>query len=901
MFGKKKNNQNNGMNNPNNGMNPGIGGRPGFPPQNMNQGFPQGGNRPPQNMGMPPQGNRGMNPQNRIPQQGKPGKGKKGLLGGLFGKKKNPQQGQMPQQGGMRGPQQGRPPMSGQRPPQGMPPMGGQMPQQGMPQQGRPPMGGQRPPQGMPQQGMPLMGGQMQQNPNQRQPIGNQMGRRPQIPEQPPMGMHQDGYPLNDAVPNRIPDLNTPGSQREVEVNSAFRPSPGQSRANASAYDVDRQYFSSQESKEVYGQKEMQQNIFLYAPKTNFISIQKYINENYTGAVVMGTSALADVIDVYKQKLNCQNVIMFVGSEEELTGLIPFIEFLISIKRRNPEVLNIYIIICKNVRNVILKNVNAINLCNILQTQSGIETLSAQNVDDVMAEVVKRQPTYLDTKIEKVSIPKKAKRRKTVDANNLFRLKNIDELKKEVNQNRSSTDDEKLYNKLRNSLLEAKSVEDVNNMVDMIPELSVLKEYADELNEYLEESDGSLSISQLNEIALSKLELNNLQQEVLEEIFGSVIKYAERSADVENEKVRNYNRGIVANLEKVDDTDVAKLLEQREVLKERVTAGFTKYKTMVQATANAIEAQRILTQQLQTSLKPILEDGTFSKIDNDTKVVTKEVMLNLEKLKRKHVQENKDVQNTMMETLSYVNSLYRELNVVIKLDDVIIDKLIEDKNRAETASINKIYNVDNELKARSKVLYVLDKGDFRKLTKAIYDRSFLVVTNISELEFSEKVKVQTSTQFVEGDYTERDVNVVRIMDWEDRDRLEDRVNLMISKLKFISKYFKKVIFIFDDNIDDYIRNKVLDEVAEFIVMTDIEKEKLIKTNSLMKLTDNYKGIFGRSIIYNKYDPETCELSMNEIRTMANVGRGIKEIFIDTYKSLRSRDELTKIVVQFRQL
>ena len=134
----------------------------------------------------------------------------------------------------------------------------------------------------------------------------------------------------------------------------------------------------------------------------------------------------------------------------------------------------------------------------------------------------------------------------------------------------------------------------------MIPELSVLKEYADELNEYLEEADGTLSVSQLNEIALSKLELNTLQQEVLEEIFGSVISYAERNADVENEKVRNYNRGIVANMEKVDDSDVAKLLEQREILKEKVTAGFTKYKTMVQATANAIEAQRILTQQLQS-------------------------------------------------------------------------------------------------------------------------------------------------------------------------------------------------------------------------------------------------------------------------------------------------------------
>lgn len=894
MFGKKKNSQNNGMNNPNNGMNPGMGGRPGFPPQNMNQGFPQGGNRPPQNMnqGFPQGGNRPPQNMNMPPQGKRPSKpkqkDKKGLFGGLFGKKKGGQQGNMPSQGR---PPQGMGPQG--RPPQGRPP-------QGMGQQGRPPQGmGQ---QGMGQQGRPPQGmgpNNPMSNMGQERPIRNQMP--PQRPEMGYNDMKSQEMGSNGPIPNRIPDINTPGSQREAEVNSAFRSSPGQSRPNAPEYDVDRQYFSSQESKDVYGKKEMQQNIFLYAPKTNFISIQKYINENYTGAVVMGTSALADVIDVYKQKLNSQNVIMFVGSEEELTGLIPFIEFLINIKKRNPEVLNIYIIICKNVRNVILKNVKSINLCNILQTQSGIETLSAQNVDDVMAEVVKRQPTYLDNKIEKVSIPKKAKRRKTVDANNLFRLKNLDELKREVNQNRSSADDEKLYNKLRNSLLEAKSVEDVNNMVDMIPELSVLKEYADELNEYLEEADGTLSVSQLNEIALSKLELNTLQQEVLEEIFGSVISYAERNADVENEKVRNYNRGIVANIEKVDDSDVAKLLEQREILKEKVTAGFTKYKTMVQATANAIEAQRILTQQLQSSLKPILEDGTFSKIDHDTKVVTKEVMINLEKLKRKHVQENKDVQNTMMETLSYVNSLYREMNVVIKLDDVIIDKLIEDKNRAETASINKIYTVDNELKARSKVLYVLDKSDFRKLTKAIYDRSFLVVTNIPELEFSEKVKVQTSNQFVESDYTEKDVNVVRIMDWEDRDRLEDRVNLMISKLKFISKYFKKVIFIFDDNIDDYIRNKVLDEVAEFIVMTDIEKENLIKTNTLMKLTGNYKGIFGKTVIYNKYDPETCELSMNEIRTMANVGRGIKEVFVDTYKSLRSRDELTKIVVQFRQL
>ena len=909
MFNKKQ-----GKNQPNQGYNMPPQGRLGMPPQGRPGMPPQG--RP----GMPPQGGPGMPPQGRpgMPPQGqmggkppkkkgglfggkkdknqKPPKGNKsGGLGGLFGGKKNKNQG-MPQQGM---PPQGRPGMPPQGGP-GMPPQG----RPGMPPQGGPglsPQGNQRMPQqgqqgNMAPQGRPIMPPQGQQfgsQPvNNQQHIENNQGQPPYVQNNPRIGQ----------MPGQIPNNSNLNSQQQPGVNPGMRDIPND-MTNHRPYDVEREYYSRSESKEVYGGKEMSQDVFLYAPPTNFISIQKYINESYRGVRVMGTSSLAGVVDEYKTKMNSSVILIFASSEEELGGLVQFIEYLINIKSRNVELLSIYIILGKNVKINIIQGIKNSNLCNLMQLNSTLDRISSNDIDEVMSVVVQKQPTYLNSKtsIEKIDAPKKARQKRRVDVNNLFRLKNLEDLKNEVSLDKSKLDAEKLYNTLEGHIAGSKDVSDIDELVEMIPELSTLQEYSDSLNEYLEENKGKLSASEINKIVISKLELTAYQKEAIETIFGTVIDYAENKAEKEDEEVRESNRGMLMEMGSPEDGDMEKLLEQRATIKERVVSGFDEYRKNVQFISNAIASRKYLSQNLQKELIPVVRDDIYGEVNEDTKEVTAMLLKNIESSKKALDKNRNNIQNRLAKTFDYVKSLFSEFNVLITLDEIIIDKLIDDKQRAETSSINKVYNVDNELRARGKYINIIDSREYKVLSKVVYEKVHMVITNMDDMEFSNRLKIQNGDTFIEEDYTERTTNVVRISNWEVDPDLESKVNRLINKLKFISKYYTKVIFAFDDNINEYIRNRILEEVSETIIITGTDKEGLIKANKFLRFTESYDNIYGRTVVINNFDSENSEFSINEIRTLAGIKSGIREVFISCSKAFKTKEELGKTVAKLRRL
>lgn len=892
MFKKNKNkNQPNMFNGPRQGQGRPPQGRPGMPPQGMP---PQG--RPPQGgPGMPPQGRPGMPPQGRPPQggpgmppQGRPpqnqpkgkglfkGKGNKkekggsGLFGGILGgkknnKEKNPQQIPGQQQWQQQGPGRGMNPMQN---PNNGPAPGGQMPPRNM---------GQNP------------------NMGQNQNMGNQPFRGNQ--QQPPYM----GGKNNSTIPNQIPNESGLNSQGQPEINNGMR-NP-QMNQNNRQYDVEREYYSKSESKDVYGGKEMLQDVFLYAPPTNFISIQKYINETYRGVRVMGTSSLANVVDEYKTKLNSSIILIFISNEEELGALVQFIEYLINIKSRNSELLGINIILGKNVKLNVIQGIKNNNLLNLMQLNSTLDRLSSNDIDEVMSVVVQKQPTYLDSQvtIEKIDVPKKARQKRRVDVNNLFRLKNIDELRNEVSLDKNKLDAEKLYNTLENHISSSKDVNDIDELVEMVPELSTLQEYSDSLNEYLEENKGRLSASEINEIVVSKLELSAYQKEAIETIFGTVIEYAENRAKREDEEVRESNRGMLAEMGSPDDGDMEKLLEQRAIIKERVVSGFNEYKRNVQFISNAIASRKYLSQKLQKELIPVVKDDIYNEVSEDTKEVTVMLLQNIESSKKALDENRTQIQNRLAKTFDYVKSLFSEFNVLITLDEIIIDKLIDDKQRAETSSINKVYNVDNELRARGKYINVIDYKEYNVLSKVVYEKVNLVITNMDEMQFSNKLVIKNADEFIEEDYTERTTNVVRLGNWERDNDLENKMDRLINKLKFISKYYTKVIFAFDSNVDEYIRNRVLDEISEVIIITSTNKEDLIKCNKFLRFTEEFDTIYGKTVAINNYESETSEFSINEIRTLAGIKSGIREVFLTCSKAFKDKEYLGKTVAKLRRL
>lgn len=867
MFGKNKNNpQNNRFQNMNQpGMPPQGGPRPGMPLQGRPGPDvpPQGGPRP----GMPPQGGPipGMPPQGgpKMGKKSKQPKEKKSLFGGLFKGKKD--KNNMPPKNM---PQDNQQPFGQQ--------FGGQQPPMGQPPMGQPPMG--QPPMGQPPMGQPSMG-------------------------QPPMGQRQPSEKTADYIPPYANQGSMNQNRPEPLGNSVNPPQQGNNPQQfmGNQDPARREYYSKKDSQAVYGEKTMEQNVFMYADKSKFISIQKYVNEHYSGVYMMGTSALGEVLECFKTKLNSRTVILFISNEEEFVGLISFIEFLLNIKLKNPELMSISIVLTKDVRTEIVKNIKNYNALNIYKLDKDLSQLSTDIVDNIMTQVVKNQPTYLK-EVEKKSTdrPKQAKRRQMLDVNNKFRVKNIDEIRKEINIDRK-LDPEKLYDMVSDSIINLKTEEDIKKFINMVPELSVLNEYSDTLEEYMAENTDDLSPKELSDIVLSKLEVSAVQREVLENIFETLIDYAEKKVSVEDEKVVESNRGLVMRLEDPNELETNMLFERREDIKKKVTQGFEEYKKNVRMISNAIELRKQLYQKVQLKLKPVVSDGVYNQVDNETKDVTAELLVQLEEDKKALDKSRVDVEKKMISTFDYVKSLFRDYNVLITIDDVIIDRLKEDKERALSNSVKKVYRVDNELVARGRFIKLYDQDHFNKLSKVVFNNNFIVITNIEDMEFTDKMVFKNANDFITEDYTQTDVNVVRISDWNDPSKLEDQMNLLINKLKYIGKYFRKVMFVLDENVNEYIENRIIKELADVAIFTDTSKENLIKVNRFTKELNKFTNIYGKTIILNNYDSEKSELTLNEIRTLANIGKGTKEMFVNTNTILKDKKEMTKFILEMRKL
>ena len=617
--------------------------------------------------------------------------------------------------------------------------------------------------------------------------------------------------------------------------------------------ELKRPYLTKEESVSQYNSKEMEQNVFLFAPPNVILPVQKYINENFNGITCIGTSSIANIIEEYKRKLNSRQIILFIENTTSLKQLLEFLSLAISIKSSNPELLNIYIILAKGVDYSPLQSKEYAGFINIFQLSSDLTKISENSVNKILSRIVEQQPVYIKPE-EKIETPKLAVKKNVLTVNEPFKTVNINELRERVAKAKllKNTDQEDV---LKDTVLNINSQKDVENLSDVIPELSVLKTYGEQLSEYMKSNKENLSPEQITELAVSQLELTAVQQETIKDIFAELVKSAEEAAETKDKNIRHSTMedvNILADtkfsndLDK-DDDKIQETLVLREEIRQKAIQGFEGYKKEIKVISNAIEAQKQLIQGSQKQLMETIQENQ-EKLEPEVVKAADLQLVYMNDIKE-DINKNKNaLQVKMGNTLNYVSTVFKDYNVLISIDDVLIEKLVSDREKLKANNIKKVYTVENKLQLNSKLMIWNDVNALKDMLKTIIQPTTLVITSFEGIDYGQKV-VSDAETFMEKDYSFLP-NIVTIKKSVELDLLKSIIN----KMKYLASSYNKVLFLLDSSDKEYI-DIVSKEVPEVVYVTGIGNSSTECANKELTSLRNTDSILSYTIIPYGYEEQ----------------------------------------------
>lgn len=616
---------------------------------------------------------------------------------------------------------------------------------------------------------------------------------------------------------------------------------------------TERAYLTKKESEEQYKEKSMEQTVFLFAPPPTILPVQKYINESFEGITCIGTSSIGSVISEYQNKLNSRHILVMIDSDTSLNQLKEFLNLVVSIKNTNPELLNIYVVLAKSVNTRLLTSESFASSLNIYQLPGDMSHISENTMDKILSKIVENQPVYIKPE-NKIQPPKPARKKDILTMEEPFRTQNIEELRKRVAEARinKTPDDEKV---LENAVLNMKSQEDVDKLSDILPEISVLKTYGEQLAEYMESGRENLSPEQISELALSQLELSIVQEETIKNIFSQLVKSAENQANIKDRNIRHATRedaNILSSLKFTEDInnsdkEIQDALQVREEVKQKAIQGFDNYKKDIKILSNAVEAQKQLIQGAQKQLMETIDENQ-DVIPEDLSKAANLQLVYMDSIKDDIEENKKALQVKMTDTLNYVSTVFKDYNVLISIDDILIERLVSDREKLKANNIKKIYTVDNKLQLNSKMMVLNGTNVLKDLMKSVIQKTTLVITTIDDMNLEGK-SVSDSREFLEKDYSFLP-NIVTV----NREYDLDAMPALIKKLKYIAAKYNKVVFLFE-NIDQKFIDIVSKEVPEVVFVTGITNDDMISTNYQLKNIRNNESVYSITIMVYGFEDQ----------------------------------------------
>lgn len=732
--------------------------------------------------------------------------------------------------------------------------------------------------------------------PKKRPPNAQERGGQPSgnsRPQQPPKNGRPKQTPPSDG-PNGSPKKRPPNGGNQINdgergqrQNKRVEPNR---RDNVNSPEMQRKYYSEEQSKEVYGDRRMEQNVFMYAPRRAFISIQKYINDKYEGIVVVGTSEVTSARDAFEDKLNSKHIVLFIEKQDEFENLRDLIETGIRIRSQNPDTLKVIIVISGEVSDKALKVFNGNNLLTAYHLPKGFDNLRTKELDFIFSTVVNSQPTY--PKERTVQMPKPAVKRKQLDELTL-NIRDLAGLKAMVTNARDNSDRVEVVKTVEDKIAHATREVDTIEAVQMIPEYRQLEKYKQELDEYLEIAGENIDVDKANKIIVSRLEVTHMQQEITKEIFSTIINSKDLNrAEVE---VRNRNEAIIKALDmkKEETEDIDDLIVVREEMKNAVKEQLSEYQLMVQTISNAVTANSIQITGYQEELLAISDNTDNEEI----KEFSEGFISKLAEERNVLVEVQTATENSLVEVVNYTRELLKGYAIIVEVDDLIIGKLLEDRE-STTAILNASIRTgisETGVKLKTSTTVLVNEESIKNWIPKVLGITDIVITDIDDIPFKENMIIETPREFIDNtDLTGS--NVIQISGEEPRELMR----AMLRKIELLETNYTRFAFILSRNISDDWMNMALDNSVETIYSIDANGDDAIILNGLIpeRETETYRGV---KLLINNYETNKEEISRQALKTTAGIDDSVGEFHINTDNPIEDNSTLDTLKLIYNHI
>ena len=660
-------------------------------------------------------------------------------------------------------------------------------------------------------------------------------------------------------------------------------------------------FYTEQQSNEIYKHQEIKQDIFLYTEATIFDAVLDHYSKK-VGFNMAGTNIATNLIPTWNE-MPLRNILIVHSNPAMNKPVADFIRFLVDNKRLNPDGIAIYFIATTEVKSreylaQYLKDID--RFMTIYQANISASSITLKSLDILVSKIVENQPAYLERQ-KSAPLPKMATKTETTDIGNLFRIKNLDELKSSVlkAKNMPPEDRQAMQTKLEEAILKSTSPKEMRETIAQLPEMKVLKDYEKLLEEYVKEVQETPGTTfDINKLMNAKLELTSVEENVLRNIFNTTLKVALQTSEEERVKAMRQSDELAQSLE-IAGKQVEDLLVQRNQLKEKVLSSYTNFKKQTVLISNTIALRKQMYIDMQKSVKALTANIDIDRRGSEELInIASEMMGFYVAEQDKYEAVNTEVMNKLSESINFANQLFKSYNILINMDDIIIDELLYQNRTMQENNITRVNVVEKAIQTKGVLHMYLDK-DLLDLMTSLYKPSTLVISFISQdlLELEKDTYTITYDEFKTFDWASS-LKLPNYLIIDDSDSLHHIVDALSKSVEYLATKYNKIIYLANNNTDIEVLKLAKETVLEAVNFTGDDSESLLFTNKVCNLLSDQSEMHMTNIV-NLAENNTDIANIQKL--LGTTARPMGEKYISLERAVQSEELFRSVVAMLSNL
>lgn len=722
-------------------------------------------------------------------------------------------------------------------------------------------------------------------------PVAQQPGQQPQQQQQQPgQGRRARQAAGQMASPQMNPQMNPQNIGAPIQqpqqaqfLNNPQQPLNQMNGQTTESVSFQQPLMSNSEASDIYSGQSLEQIIFGYiepSRQSGFLNVVK----SFENIKIIMAPDVNSLVDCYRRNNIAGNILLFVFNPNEVEPVARFLKEL-NFATINPSLMTVMIVRDKDLDiTPILQVPNIGQFCRVAKMDKLMFTV--QMCNKIIAQVVKKQPTYPE--LTKVSVPESASL--AID-NKTFKV-DFDRVKESLARARKGSADVELAETIKKKILSMTSANDSLSVIqDNLPQLKLLRDLEAELNREIDKikyKDGFKE--ELTQMLTDKILLSTLGTKELKSYLKDIIDRATEEKMLAQNTLTSITPEDVERINSMHE-DTSLMMQKRNELEKQVTDGYNEYLIKSQLVINTLklEERRCIAvnnemcELLRENVVPDkLQDGVSTYL---TRV--KSMRSEINSLSQKTTQE-------LSEVFQMANTLLKDQSTLIKIDNVLLAAL-----QQEIELLNKTQNTvmvfNTGLKARGSIVYKVAGGHMRTVFDLTTDESDFIISirnNPSEKHLNIGDEILTAKEFLER-VPEEYGNLEKKIELQLEDS-EDNLDLIISTVDYIAKYFRRVYIVIALNetissteihmTEEAFRNAI----AKISFWAVPDHSKMLLINSVItKLMVGYNGIMLPTIVFNDTPKGTQPETFDRLLIDANLPTKIHVYSIPHLRTLES--------------